>query len=135
MEPFQSQQKNSKVEEAGARVDAELGLQRSRTNPALQTAPEESQELTVAAGPVSSGSGTTVVPQQIAMEKGANQQVTAGTSFDRKRLTGSQKRKLRRQALRANEAACRAAALQSPAARTGAPLRDERTLRTLPRKG
>ena len=47
----------------------------------------------------------------------------AGTSSDRKRLTGSQKRKLRRQSLRANEAACSAAALQSPVVSTMAPKR------------
>ena len=109
MEPFKNEQKNSKVEEAGAGVDAELGLQRSSTNPPLQTAPEESQMLTVAAGPGSSGSGTNVVPHQIAMEEDANQQVTFGTSSDRKRLTGSEKRKLLWQALLANEAACSAA--------------------------
>ena len=68
-------------------------------------------------------SGTNVVPHQIAMEKDANQQVTVGASSDIKRLTGSQKRKLRRQALRANEAACSAAALQSAVASTVAPKR------------
>ena len=66
--------------------------------------------LTVAAGPGSSGSGTNVVHRQVAMEENANQQATAGASFDRKRLTVSQKRKLRRQALRVNEAASSAAA-------------------------
>ena len=96
MESFKNKLINSKVEEAGAGMDAELGLQRSSTNPPLQTAFEESQVLTVAAGPGSSGSGTNVVPQQIAMDEDTNQQVTAGTSSDRKRLTGSQKRKLRR---------------------------------------
>ena len=50
-------------------MDAELGLQRSSTNPPLQTGPEESQVLTVAAGPGSSGSGTNVVPQQIALKE------------------------------------------------------------------
>ena len=84
MKPFRNIQKYSKVEEAGAGVDAELGLQRSSTNPSVQTAPEEPQVLKVAAGPGSSGSGTNVVPQQIAMEGDANQQVTAGTSSDRK---------------------------------------------------
>ena len=79
--------------------------------------------LMVAAGPGSSGSGTNVVPQQLAMEEDGNQQVTAGTSSDRKRFTGSQKRKLRRQALRANEANCSAVALQSPVASTVAPKR------------
>ena len=43
-------------------MDAELGLQRSSTNPPLKTAPTESQMPTVAAGPGSSGSGTNVVP-------------------------------------------------------------------------
>ena len=105
---------NSKVGEAGAVVDAELGLPRSSTNPPLQTAPTESQMPTVAAGPGSSGSDTNVVPRQVAMEEDANQQATAGTSSDRKRLTGSQKRRLRRPALRANEAASGATALQSP---------------------
>ena len=123
MNSIQNKKTNSAVGEAGAEVDAVLGLQRSSTNPPLQTAPEESQVLTVSAGPGSSGSGTNVVPQQIAMEEDANQQVTAGTSSDRKRLTGSQKRKLRRQALRANEAACSTAALQSPVASTVAPKR------------
>ena len=107
----------SKVGEAGAGVDAEVGLQRSSTNPLLQTAHEETQMPTVAAGPGSSGSGTNVVPRQVAMEEDSNQQTTAGSYSDRKRLTGSQKRKLRRQALRANEAAGGATALQSPVAR------------------
>ena len=62
------------MEKAGAGVDAVLGLHRSSTNPPLQTAHEESQVLTVAAGPGSSGSGTNVVPHQIAMEEDANQQ-------------------------------------------------------------
>ena len=110
-------------------MDAELGLQRSSTNPPLQTAPEESQMLTVVAGPGSSGSGTNVVPHQIATEEDANQQVTAGTSSDRKRLTGSQKRKLRRQALRANEAACSAASLQSPVASTTVPPQETKVLK------
>ena len=43
--------KNSKVGEAGAELDAVLGLQRSSTNRHLQTAPTESQMPTVAAGP------------------------------------------------------------------------------------
>ena len=55
-------------------MDAELGLQRSSTNPPLQTAPEESQMPTVAAGPGSSESGTNVVPRQVALEKDVNQQ-------------------------------------------------------------
>ena len=88
MKPFKNTEKNSKVEEAGAGVEAELGLQRSSTNPPLQTTPKESQVLTVAAGPGSPGWGTNVVPQQIAMEEDANQQVTARSSSDRKRLKG-----------------------------------------------
>ena len=91
-------------------VDATLGFQRSSTNSPLQTAPTESQMRTVAAGPGSSESGTNVVPQQVAMEEDVNQQATAGSSSDRKRLTGSQKRKLRWLALRTNEAASGAAA-------------------------
>ena len=51
------------------------------------------------------------------MEEDANQQVTAGAFPDRKRITGSQERKLWRQALRANEAASGAKALQSPVVR------------------
>ena len=74
-------------------VDAELDLQSFSTHPPLQTAPEESQVPTVAAGPGSSGSGTNVVPRKIAMVEDTNQQATAGTSSDRKRFTGSQKRK------------------------------------------
>ena len=134
MNPIIIKKTISEVGEAGAEVDAELGLQRSRTNPPLQTAPTESQMLTVAAGPGSSGSGTNVVPRQVAMEEDANQQATAGTSSDRKGLSGSQKRKLRRQALRANEEASGAAAAQSPEA-AGWPPRDARALRTPPRKG
>ena len=88
-------------------------MQRSSTNPPLQTALTESQMLTVAAGPGFSGSGTNVVPRQVATEDDANQQATAGASSDRKRLTGSQKRKLRRQALRVNEATSGATAAQS----------------------
>ena len=68
MNPIQNKRTNSAVGEARAEVDAELGLQRSRTNPPLKTAPTESQILTVAAGPGSSGSGTNVVPRQVAME-------------------------------------------------------------------
>ena len=85
----------SKVGEAGAEVDAELGLQRSSTNPPLQTAPEGSQMLTVVAGPGSSGMGTNVVPRQIAIKEDASQQAIARASSDRKRFTGFQKRKLR----------------------------------------
>ena len=85
--------------ESGAGAVAALGLQRSSTNPPLQSAPVESQMQTVAAGPGSSGSGTNMVPRQVAMGEDANQQATAGASFDRKRLTGYQQRKLRRQAL------------------------------------
>ena len=84
MEPFTNKRKNSKVKEAGAGVDAQLGLQRTSTNSPLQTALEESQVLTMAAVPGFSESVTNVVPQQIAMEVGANRQVTAGTSSDRK---------------------------------------------------
>ena len=111
---------NSAVGEAGAEVDAELGLKRSSTNPPLQTAPTESQMLTVAAGPGSSGSGTNVVPWQVVTEKDANQQATAGAFSDRKRLTGSQKRKQRQRALRVNEVASAAAAAQSSEAGSGA---------------
>ena len=92
----------SKVEEVGGEVDAKLGYQRSSKNPPLQTAPTESQMPTVVAGPGSSGSGTNLIPRQVAMEEDANQQVTAGASSDRKRLTGSQERKQRRQVLFAN---------------------------------
>ena len=127
---------NSAVGEAGAEVDAELGLQRSSTNPPLQTAPTESQMLTVAAGPGSSGSGTNVGPQQVAMEEDAYQQATAGASSDRKRLTGSQKRKLRRQALRVNEAASGATVAQSPEAGRVVPKRRKGSKDTPPpRKG
>ena len=77
MEAFKNNLKNSKVVEAGVEVDVELGLQRSSANPPLQTAPEESQVLTVAAGLGSSRSGTNVVPQQIAMEEDANQQASS----------------------------------------------------------
>ena len=87
---------------------------------------------TVAAGPGSSGSGTNVVLRQVAMEEDANQQATAGASSDRKRLTGSQKRKLRRQALHVNEAASGATALQSPVARGVAPKRRKGSLKTPP---
>ena len=76
MDPLKIKKINSEVGEAGAKVDAELGLQRSSTNPPVQTAPTESQMLTVAAGPGSSGSGTNVVPRQVAMEEDANQQAT-----------------------------------------------------------
>ena len=74
MEPFENKKINSKVGEAGAEVDAELGLQRSSTNQPLQTASEESQVPTVAAGPGSSGSGTNVVPRKIVMVEDTNQQ-------------------------------------------------------------
>ena len=100
---MQSENKNknvdSRVEEAGAEVDAQLGLQRSSTNPPLQTAPTKSQMPTVAADSGSSGSGTNVVLRQVAMVEDANQQTTAGAFSERKRLTVSQKRKLRRQVL------------------------------------
>ena len=79
--------------------------------------------LTVAAGPGSCESGTNVVPRQVAMEEDANLLITAGTSSNRKRLTWTQKRKLRRQALRANEAASGATALESPVASRLAPKR------------
>ena len=104
-------------------MDTVLGLQRSSPNRPLQTAPEESQVPTVVAGPGSSRSGTNVVPRVIAMVEDTNQQTTAGASFDRKRLIGSQKRKLRRQALDANEGASSATALQSPVSREVAPKR------------
>ena len=71
----------------------------------------------MAAGLGSSGSGANVIPRQIAMVDDTNQQATAGASTDRKRLIAFQKRKLRRQALRANEAASSATALQSPVVR------------------
>ena len=137
MNPINAKEKSSsKVGEAGAEVDAELGLQRSSTNSPLQTAPTESQMLTVAAGPGSSGSGTNVVPRQVAMEEDGNQQATTGASSGRKRLTGSQKRKLRRQAFRANEAASGAAAAQSPEASRVAPKRRKGSKDTPPpRKG
>ena len=86
---------NSRVGEAGAGVDAELGLQRSSTNPPLQPAPTESQMPTVAAGPGISGSDTNVVSRQIAIKEYGNHQATAVASSDKKRLTGFQKRKLR----------------------------------------
>ena len=70
--------------------------------------------LTVAAGPGFAGSGTIVVPRQVAIKEDANHQATAGASSERKRLIRSQKRKLRRQALRANEAASNAIAPKSP---------------------
>ena len=89
---------------------------------------------TTAAGPGSSGSVTNVVPRQVAMDEDANQQITAGSFSDRKRLTGSQKRKLRRQALRVNEAASGAAAAQSPEAGRVAPRRGNGSKDT-PRKG
>ena len=91
--------------EAVAEVDVELGLQRSSTNPPLQTDPTESQTPTVAAGPG---------------------------------CTGSQKRKLRRQGFRTNEAASGATALQSPVARGVAPKRRKGSKNTPPpppRKG
>ena len=66
--------------------------------------------------PGSSGSGTNEIPRQVAIEEDANQQATAGASSDRKKLTGSQKRKQRRQALRANKATSGATAFQSPVA-------------------
>ena len=93
MNPANKKQKDiSKVGETEAEVDAE---QRSSTNPPLQTAPTESQSLMVAACSGSSGSGTNVVHRQVAMEEDANQQATSGASSDSKKLTGSQKRKLR----------------------------------------
>ena len=96
MKPNNENKKSiGKVEDAEAEVDAELGLQRSSINPTLQTAHEESQIPMVATSPGSSGSGTNVVFRQVAMEKDANQQATARAFFDRKRLTGSQKRNLR----------------------------------------
>ena len=113
MDPKNKNKKvNSKVGKAGAKVDAELGLQRSSTNPPLQTTPTESQMLTVAADSSSSALGTNLVPRQVVMDEDANQQATAGASSDRKRITGSQKRKLRRQALHANEAPSDATDLQ-----------------------
>ena len=126
MNPNNIKKTISEVGEARAEVDAELGLKRSSTNLPLQTTPTESQMLTVAAGPGSSGSGTNVVPRQVAMEEHVNQQATAGASSDRKRLTGSQKRKLRWQALRLNEAASGAAAAQSPEAGMVAPQESQR---------
>ena len=107
----------SKVGEARAEVAAELGLQWSNTNIPPRTAHDESHIPTMAGGSGSSGSGTNVIPRQVAMEEDANQQATAGASSDMKRLTESQKTKLRQQALRENEAASGATALQSPVAR------------------
>ena len=83
---------NIKLGEARAEVDAELSLQRSSTNSPLQTAAEESQVPTVAAGPGSSGSVTNVVPREIAMVEETNQQAPAGAFSDKKRLSGTQKR-------------------------------------------
>ena len=57
------------------------------------------------------------------MVEDRNEQATAAASSDRKRLTGSQKRKLRRQGFCANEAASSATALQSPVSRAMAPKR------------
>ena len=66
------------------------------------------------------------------MKEDANQQATAGASSDRKRFTGSQMRKLRRQALRVNEAASGAAAAQSPVAGRVAPKRRKGSKDTTP---
>ena len=60
--------------EAGAEVDAELGLQRSSTNPPLQTAPTESQMLTVAAGP----------GQSMTNQNGGRAQALGGSQFESK---------------------------------------------------
>ena len=67
------------------------------------------------------------------MEEDANQEATPGASFDRKRLTGSQIRKLRRQSLRVNEDASGAAAIQSLEAGRVAPKRLKASKNT-PRK-
>ena len=79
-----------------------------------------------------SESGTNVVPRQVAMEEDTDQQATAGVPSVRKGIIRSQKRKLWRQALRANEAASGATALQSPVARRVGPKRQKSSNGTLP---
>ena len=59
------------------------------------------------------------------MVEDTKQQATSRASSDRKSLTGSQKSKLRRQDLRANEVASSATALQSSVARAVAPKRQK----------